>query len=254
MTVALDDPLYTDPSLAEFYDAENGWGHDLTYCGRLAQDCVAVLDLGCGTGLFLTNLDCKERVGVDRARAMLDIARSRPNGGGVNWVEGDARDVRLGRQFDLIVLTGHAFQVFLDTDDQRAVLETISLHLAPDGRFIFDSRNPDRREWEEWQPEHSKRELDHQQHGSVMAWNAARLEDDKSTVTYDTFYRFPDGRELSGSSQIRFTPKECIADLLTDARLKADVWLGDWDGRPFSREDPEIIVIGSHASAGRPLS
>jgi len=38
---------------------------------------------------------------------------------------------RLGRRFDLVVLTGHAFQVFLTDDDQRAVLSTIAEHLAP---------------------------------------------------------------------------------------------------------------------------
>ena len=123
-----EDRLYRDPQLADFYDLENHWGHDDDYCQKLAANASSVLDLGCGTGRLATALATNgcAVVGVDPATAMLNVARSKPSGNLVSWIEGDAREVRLGRRFDLVLLTGHAFQVFLSSADQRAVLNTIA--------------------------------------------------------------------------------------------------------------------------------
>jgi ubiquinone/menaquinone biosynthesis C-methylase UbiE len=147
-----DDKLYRDPQIADFYDLENVWGIDDDYCQTLAVSASSVLDLGCGTGRLATALASEKRavVGVDPAKAMLDIARAKKSGDKVTWIEGDARELRLDREFDLVLLTGHAFQAFLNETDQRAVLKTIAKHLAPNGRFIFDSRNPVAEEWLEW--------------------------------------------------------------------------------------------------------
>ena len=46
----MEDRLYSDGDLAQFYDLDNGWGPDLSYCGKLAKDAGSVLNLGCGTG------------------------------------------------------------------------------------------------------------------------------------------------------------------------------------------------------------
>ena len=64
-------------------------------------------------------------VAVDPAAAMLALAKQRYEGASVSWVLGDARTVRLSRRFDLVLLTGHAFQVLLTPDDQAAALTTI---------------------------------------------------------------------------------------------------------------------------------
>ena len=86
--------------------------------------------LGCGTGrLTVTLVDGNtEVVGVDPAAAMLDVARAKSGGGAVEWIQGDARALRLNRRFDLVLLTGHAFQVFLTSANQVAVLRTIAAH------------------------------------------------------------------------------------------------------------------------------
>lgn len=242
--MAHDDPLYTNASLVAFYDTENDWGEDRGYCAGLARTAGSVLDLGCGTGVFLVGIDAPVRVGVDPAAAMLDVARTRSGGDGVEWIEADARQLDLGRRFDLVVMTGHAFQVFLTDEDQRAALATIARHLAPGGRFIFDSRNPACREWEEWQPQNSRRHVDHPLHGQVEAWNTATHDATTGIVTYETFYRLADGAELSAASRIRFTPRDALAQRMTDAGLSVERWLGDWTGSPFDEAAPEIIPLG----------
>jgi SAM-dependent methyltransferase len=239
------DRLYTDPDLARFYDLENGWAPDLEYCAGMARHAQSVLDLGCGTGIFLARLNAERRTGVDPARAMLDIARTRPGGEAVTWVEADARILDLGQRFDLVVLTGHAFQVFLTEADQRAALATIARHLMPKGRFVFDSRNPLVEEWREWMPADSRRTLQDPELGQVVAWNDAAQDTVTGVVTYHTFYRIADtGRTLSAASQLRFTARERLAELLDEAGLAVDIWLGGWDGRPCTKDAPEIIPVG----------
>ena len=242
-----DDRLYTDAALVAFYDAENDGDADRSFCAGLARGVGAVLDLGCGTGAFLAGLGTPVRVGVDPAAAMLEVARTRPGAEGAAWVEADARTLRLGRQFDLIVLTGHAFQVFLTDDDQRAALATVVAHLAPDGRFVFDSRNPAVREWEQWQPHNSRRWVDHPAYGRVEAWNSAAHDDASGIVTYETCYRLGDGRTLSAQSRIRFTSKDELERRIAEAGLRVERWLGDWHGAPAGEASPEFIPLGGLA-------
>ncbi|NIX76662.1 class I SAM-dependent methyltransferase [Microvirga terricola] len=244
-----DDPLYRDPNLAQLYDAANRWGVDFDYCVTLAADAQSVLDLGCGTGELAAALAVNRSVtGVDPAGAMLDIARKRPGGREVTWVEADARNVRLGQRFDLIVLTGHVFQVFLTEDDQRAVLATIAAHLKPDGRFIFDSRNPAIRTWENRNQHNTLHRLDHPQLGPLEAWNEPSFDDSTNILTYENGYRIlATGQAFSGSAQIRFTPLEELADMIAAAGLMVETWLGDWQGTPYHPDAKDIIPLGGLA-------
>lgn len=241
-----EDRLYTDPDMAQFYDLENDWGNDRAYCLNLAKDARSVLDLGCGTGVFLLRLPIdKKSVGVDPAAAMLDVARQHAAADHVTWVAADARTVRLNQCFDLIVLTGHAFQVFLTDDDQRAVLSTISRHLEPGGRFIFDSRNPTVEEWRAWNSKESLRTFHHPRLGEITAWNDAVYDPGTGIVIYRTHYRSEvDDRCFSAESVIRFSSKDHLAGLISEAGLAVDTWIGDWRGNVYNTSSRDIIPIG----------
>jgi SAM-dependent methyltransferase len=243
------DRLYADPALVQFYDIENGWAQDLDYCRNLADGCSSVLDLGCGTGLFAATLaqraDCAV-VGVDPAAAMLDVAAKRPGGERVQWHLGDARTIRLDRRFDLVVLTGHAFQVFLTDEDRAAALRTIADHLKPGGRFVFDSRNPAGRPWMNWNPTTSLRHIEHPTLGRVRAWNDASHDAVTGVVTYGTYYQPTTSDRLHSSrSQIAFASQEWLAAQIVAAGLVVQQWLGDWLGSPYGSTSPEIIPLGT---------
>lgn len=243
------DPLYNDTDLVRFYDLDNGWGPDLEYCAGFAEGAASVLDLGCGTGLFLASLPENMRlVGVDPAAAMIDIARHRPGGERVAWVVADARGLVLDARFDLITLTGHAFQVFLTDDDRSAVLRAIADHLAPGGRFIFDTRNPAVEEWRDWTPDRSAWAIAHPALGPVDAWTDMAHDPNTDIVTYQTHYRVrADGQHFAATSRIAFPGKADVTDLLAAAGLTVHTWLGDWQGSPYTSQSPEIIPIGGLA-------
>jgi ubiquinone/menaquinone biosynthesis C-methylase UbiE len=249
------DSLYSDPHLAQFYDIENGWAEDLEYCKNLAVGCASVLDLGCGTGLLAASLarqDGCEAVGVDPAEAMLSIAARRSGGERAQWIQGDARNIRLNRRFDLVVLTGHAFQVFLTDEDRASVLRTIASHLKPEGRFVFDCRNPEVEAWKNWTPAKSTRQIEHPTLGRVVAWNDVSHDADGGIVTYGTYYKVvANDRLYSSQSKIAFPSQDQLSALISDAKLAVQTWLGDWSGAPYTPLASQIIPVGRRLTANR---
>ena len=109
------DYLFSEPRLAELYDAFCAGREDFGFYLPLVMSAKSVLDVGCGTGELLrlareaghTGRLC----GLDPAEAMLEQARKRRD---IDWVHGDLASVDWRREFDLIVMTGHAFQVFVE--------------------------------------------------------------------------------------------------------------------------------------------
>lgn len=244
-----EDRLYFDPELAQFYDLDNADRDDFDFCLKLAVNARSVLDLGCGTGQLAVALaDGREVVGVDPAAAMLEIGLSRPGGHAVEWIAGDARTLRLKRKFDLVLLTGHAFQCFLTQRDRQAALRTIRAHLASDGQFIFDSRNPQQRAWMEWTPDLSQRSITHPDYGTVRAHNDVAVDPLTGVVTYQTFYEAVEsGKRWSAESRIAFVAQDRLSEMLNEAGLKVDRWMGDWEGNIFKQDSAEIIPVGGPA-------
>lgn len=246
-----EDALYADPGLARFYDLDNGWGEDRNFCLRLAEGCGRVLDLGCGTGDLAIRIAAEYGAAVtavDPAGPMLDLALAKPGAERVTWVRGDARVLRLAGRFDLIVMTGHAFQTLLTARDRAAGLATIAHHLAPGGRFVFDSRNPACREWEEWRPEPSLRGFDDPVFGRVTAWNDATWDAARQVVTYETHYRVDaNGRAFGAASRIAFPALDELERAIATAGLQVERWMGDWTGAPLGPGSPEFIPLGRGA-------
>jgi SAM-dependent methyltransferase len=242
---------YHDPDLAQFYDWDCPWTPDFDWFAALVVGAGSVLDLGCGTGIFTAALAKRGAVavGVDPAAAMLDIARSREGGSLVTWVKADARQLDLGRRFDAVVMTGHAFQTFLTRADRAAVLAVIARHLAPKGQFFFDSRNPEARAWAEWTPALTHQRRPHPQFGMVARWNDVRPGAGPDLVAYETHYVLQDGRQFSAVSQIVFPAFAELSDLIADAGLRVDHWHGDALGGPLRTGCPDFIPFGSLAAA-----
>src|SRR5436305_11560356 len=99
---------------------------------------------------------------------MLRVARQRPYGDRVRWIEGGTS--RLGTpDADLAIMTGHVAQFFLSDESWRAALGALHAALRPGGRLAFESRNPTAREWESWS-HHARQAADDPVVGRVETW------------------------------------------------------------------------------------
>ena len=147
------DRHFADPDLAVWYDAFCPWDErdDLAFYLPLVMAARAVLDVGCGTGQLLRRArddgHSGRLCGLDPGVGMLTVARARTD---IEWVQGDLASAPPVDRFDLIVMSGHAFQVLVTDDDLRVALAAIRAALTGDGRFAFETRNPLDRAWERW--------------------------------------------------------------------------------------------------------
>jgi 2-polyprenyl-3-methyl-5-hydroxy-6-metoxy-1,4-benzoquinol methylase len=219
----------------------NPLGEDAKFYLSLAgEEPCRVLDLGCGTGTLCCALaERGHRVtGVDPAAAMLAIAKKKRCAERVGWAGSSAQAYRSNERFDMIVMTGHAFQTLLTDDDMRAALETMRRHLKDDGRVAFETRNP-RLDWAgEWAAR-QPRVLAEGQIVETLKITSA----DGEFIVFDTCYIFPN-RTLTTSSTLRFPSREGVEALIARSDLVVRDVFGDWNSGPFEAErSREIIFI-----------
>ncbi|MBS1183035.1 MAG: methyltransferase [Proteobacteria bacterium] len=236
----MPDLHYEHPALAELYDLDSGWSIDRDfYLGLAAGGPKRILDLGCGTGLLCDAYAALgHRVtGVDPAKAMLEVAKAKPCGSQVDWVESAAQTFRSDARFDLIIMTGNAFQVFLEDDDILAVFTTMREHLAEGGVIAFETRNPAI----DWPARWDKdAELTS---GERTVYQSRRIvKKHGNRVSFETRFQFPD-KDLTSFSELLFLSKPDIEARLATSGLKPKAVYGDWTGQPFDEATSEYMVF-----------
>jgi SAM-dependent methyltransferase len=240
---------FTDPRLVAIYDTVNAYDADAQprFYRQLAAELGArsIVDLGCGTGLITRDLARLgyQVTGVDPAPGMLDVARHRPDGDRVHWIDGDAD--RLGTPgADLAVMTGHVAQFLLTDEDWDAALLALYAALRPGGHLAFESRNPAAREWEDW-TRAARRSVSDPVVGRVDTWTDVQDVRD-AIVSCTNHYAFAStGEELVSPIRLRFRTGEELARSLTDAGFVVEHTYGDWDRRPAGRTTRELIFVAA---------
>ncbi|MCA9801251.1 MAG: methyltransferase domain-containing protein [Cyanobacteria bacterium HKST-UBA02] len=248
----MPDLHYDDPRLARLYDLDSPWSIDRDFYLELAgsKPC-RVLDLGCGTGLLCDAFAGRghEVTGVDPSAAMLEVARTKPQASKIEWVEAVAQDFRSSKRFDLIIMTGHAFQVLLEDRDVQGALEVMRAHLAPGGIVAFESRNPAidwRSRWDY--------EMDLIVDGSKVRESRRFLAMEGEFMTFELRYEFvrgvadtgtPEGDDevLISNSKLRFLSRESIEVFLTEAGLLVQKLLGGWEIETFDAKTSEEMIF-----------
>ncbi|MDH6518163.1 SAM-dependent methyltransferase [Streptomyces sp. SAI-135] len=205
------DEGFTHPRLAAIYDALDPDRSDLDAYVRMVEEFGArqVLDLGCGTGVFALLLAGRgvEVVGVDPALASLDVARGKRGSERVRWVHGDASGLPSVR-VDLVTMTANVAQQIVEADAWRETLRCVHAVLRPGGRLVFETRDPARRAWEEWNREASYAVTDVPGAGVVESWVEVTSVEGQLVSFRWTYVFAAEGRVLTSDSTLRFRERE----------------------------------------------
>ncbi|MEV4732154.1 class I SAM-dependent methyltransferase [Saccharopolyspora sp. NPDC049426] len=212
----MPDAMFAHPRLAPLYDAFESGRSDLHSYVEIADELGAarVLDVGCGTGSLAILLEGTGRtvVGTDPAEASLAVARSKDGSARIVWVRCDAT-VLPTIAADLVVMTGNVAQVFRTDEEWTRVLLSVRAALRPGTHFVFETRKPERRDWERWPGTTS---VDVPELGRVERHDEL-TDASPPLISFRSTYRFPDGEELTSESTLRFRTRDEIDASLAEA-------------------------------------
>ena len=219
------DAIFENRRLAEVYDPLDPDRSDLDAYLALAEGFGArqVLDIGCGTGTFACLLAGRGIgvVGVDPAAASLDVARAKPGAERVRWIHGDVTGLP-PLQVDLATMTANVAQVFVTDEEWATTLDCARAALRPGGRLVFETRDPRRQAWREWNREDSFQRVDIPGVGPVQSWvQLTEVRGDlvtfRGTVVFEA-----DGAVLTSDSTLRFRGRGQVTRSLLAAGFSVD--------------------------------
>ncbi|MEO3810207.1 class I SAM-dependent methyltransferase [Sphaerisporangium sp. B11E5] len=232
------DDIFENPRLAAVYDALDSDRSDLEVYAAIVEEFGArrVLDVGCGTGTFAVMMaGCGvEVVGVDPAEASLEVARGKPGGERVRWIHGDAAGLP-PMEVDLATMTGNVAQAIVEPGEWEGTLRGVYGALRAGGVLVFETRDPGRRGWEEWNREESYRVVSVPGGGVVENW-VELLDVSLPLVTFRTTWVFGvDGAVLTSESTLRFRERDEVeAELMASGYAVREVrGAPDRPGREF---------------------
>ncbi|WP_146361820.1 class I SAM-dependent methyltransferase [Arthrobacter yangruifuii] len=235
MTAPKPANYYAVPELAATYDADTETRQDLQFYMTLAAETGArrVADIGSGTGLLCSLLAGQgyEVTGVEPEETMLSLAASQPHADAVAWIRGTAE--RLPDAWaDLVLMTGHVAQYFLDDTAWVQVLSHAGRALRTGGRLAFEVRNPDAQAWHRWEGTHST------SRGTVI--QTVRRNGDLVTHT-DTWTN--GSGTWTTTETLRFPSWDTVTAGLQATGLTVDQCWGNWDRSPVRQDSPEWIFL-----------
>jgi SAM-dependent methyltransferase len=241
------DAAFEEPRLAEICDPLDPDRSDLdAYAGLAAEfGARAVLDIGCGTGTLACMLARRgvQVIAADPAAASLEVARRKPGADRVRWVNAEATNLP-PLQVDLVTMTANVAQVFLADQEWAATLRAAREALRPGGRLVFESRDPAKEAWLEWNRDQTHRRVVIAGVGPVETWTDL-TKAERNLVSFRTTFVFgSDGAVLTSDSTLRFRGREELASSLMAADLVVDE-VRDAPDRPGR----EFVFIGRRAGA-----
>jgi SAM-dependent methyltransferase len=237
---------FNDPRLVPVYDPWCPWGPPDDFFMQLAGETrqARVLDFGCGTGRLAIALAAEGHhvTGVDPASASLQAAQVKLGSDRVTWIEG-SHEILPSAAFDLIVLNSHVAQFLLTDLEWTNTLSGFSQALVPGGRLAFDSRDPQARAWEAWNPVDSRQRVSLPDGRTVDIWTEP-IEAVGETRTFVIHYRFSgSNEELLSRNTLRFRSEQTLRSSLQAAGFQVEQIFGGWNRDPIGHQDGEFIVL-----------
>lgn len=132
-------------SLAKYYDQVYQWKdyrREAAKIRKLIREHKVskgndLLDVGCGTGKHVQCLCGNFRcVGVDASERMLEVARK--NAPGVEYIRSGMTDLKLGRQFDVVLCLFSSIGYLTTRNELRKAIDNFSAHMKTGAVLIVE--------------------------------------------------------------------------------------------------------------------
>lgn len=248
---AADDVVVlSDADAAALYDLLNPWDGGRFPSDAFYDDLVmaadAVLDVGCGTGSMLRTAretgHTGRLLGLEPDEAALNRARRRTD---IEWVAGVAAEACWDREFGLATMVSHAFQCLIDDAEVHASLVAIRSSLRDGGRFAFETRHPQARAWEAWNPSNATEVVD-------AAGRTLRVTHRVESVVGDVVTLRETTSDAQGGavrvvredrSRLRFLDVPVLGEFLAGAGFAIEAQYGDWQRGPVTGTSREIVTV-----------
>jgi SAM-dependent methyltransferase len=226
------------------------------WCRMATQFGGPVLELACGTGLVAIPVATLglSVTGVDLVGPMLAHAQAKAEREDldIRWIQADVRTLALPRRFGFVILTGNAFQAFLTRADQDALLATVRRHLAPDGVFGFETRNPAGHDLRDEPEGPTEIAYDDAAGRRVLLSSSQAWDEAAQVVHWTTYRRWTDDtgpRVRTTRIACRFTSPADIEALLAAHGLEIVAQCGDWDFSRVKADGERLITLCRAAAA-----
>lgn len=246
--------------LAELYDAENEHHAMLQedvpfFLGQLQRRKQDILEIASGTGRAAIPIaQAGHRVlGIDFDPHMVEIAQRKAAFVGLppkqlEFRQGDALKLSLGRKFDWACIFFNTFLAFETLEKQDACLQSAKKHLKPNGRLFIDILQPN----VVLMGQEKSRDLDpHVFFAPTLGQTVLKTidvdRDPATQIEHITFrYRWHNANGRAKQRTMKFDmtfifPRE-LKMLLERNGFELEYLWGNYDGSPVEADSPRLIA------------
>ena len=240
-------------NFARFYDTiyhqvRDGVDNEF-HLNEIKQTKGKVLEIGVGTGRFFTNAlhSGADIYGIDISKSMIDILFEKLDKNEHHRISIQSiTDFHFDFRFDLIIAPFRVIMHILEKEEQLKALNNVYNHLAPGGRFIFDSFIPDLKQLITGLNNHT--DFDGEYEPGKKLKRIASTKPDLINQLINIHFRleWDENNKLMHEEwelPLRFFFRYELEHLIERSNFKQYKILGDYLGNDLSEKSKEFIVI-----------
>ena len=231
--------------IAFVYDQVNQWGKDADFFMELLKstESKTVADLGCGTGRITVEMAKAgyNVTAIDPNAEALHYAKKKAYAQDVTWIVGDSAELE-PVAYDAVIMTANVAQVFITDESWQTVIHDAYCALKPGGHFIFDTRNPNAKAWEEWQKDDSVDQLQDLNTGDTLTlWDEYEGLNGSVFTFYEKVKNEETNKVIEEKVQLNFRSYEEISESLQQVGFTSVQAYEDWKFKPATADAKSLI-------------
>ena len=228
------------------YDQVNGKGIDEEFFLALMKkiNVKKIADLGCGTGRLTTQFSKAGYTitAIDPNKEAIEYAKSKDYSEEVTWIIGESTHLQTNA-YEAVVMTANVAQVFLTDESWQNVISDAYRAIIPGGHFIFDTRNPLAKVWEQWEHDDTPDLATDSLNGDPLEiWTEYEGFVEDVYTFYEKVKNARTNEEIVRlKMQLKFRTEQAIRDSLQQAGFTKIQAYGDWKFQKATADTKSFI-------------